>query len=434
MLIPSRLRGISALAVFFCGTVGASAATWCVQPGGRKNCSNSIQAAVNAAATGDTVRVWPGRYHESVTISKSLSLIAEGPVIIDARGLPNGIFVDGTRTPLSGVVVKGFTIRNANFEGILLMNTTYATLAGNDVRRNDLSLNIMSASCPGLPSWETAEGEDCGEGIHLVAVADSVVVHNVVEQNSGGILLTDETGPTHDNLISENRVKDNPYDCGITLAGHPQAGTFGTPLGVYSNVVDGNWSIHNGYQVPGAGAGVGIFAFIPHANMSGNVVSNNVLLRNGIPGVTMHLHAPDMNFDNTKIVHNFIAGNGPDEDPDALTTRTAGINIGGHSEIHGLIISKNKIWDEQTDIVINVPSPVILRLNDLLGNGFGVQNFGPGRVDAVANWWGCEGGPGSSGCSSVGSGIPYVPWLTSPVNHEERDHHGDHDWDRDDQR
>jgi hypothetical protein len=218
-------------------------------------------------------------------------------------------------------------------------------------------------------------------------------------------------------------VKDNPYDCGITLAGHQQAGTFGTPLGVYNNVVDENRSIHNGFQVPGAGAGVGIFAFMPHANMSGNVVSNNVVLHNGIPGVTIHIYVPDMNFDNTKIVHNFIFGNGADEDPDATTPGTAGINIGGSSEINGLIISKNKIADEQTDIVINVPTPVALRLNDLLGNGVGVQNLGPGKVDAIANWWGCEAGPGTSGCSSVGSGIPYIPWLTSPVNEEERHDH-----------
>lgn len=350
-------------------------------------------------------------------------MVAEGRVTIDATGLPNGIYVKGTGATLS-VVVKGFTVQNAKFEGILVTNASYVTLADNNVRHNDLNVNITNATCPDLPAWETAEGEDCGEGIHLVGVADSVVVHNLVENNSGGILVTDETGPTHDNVISENEVKDNPYDCGITLAGHPEAGTFGTPLGVYNNLVDGNRSIHNGYQVPGAGAGVGIFAFIPHANMSGNTVSNNVLLRNGIPGMTIHMHAPDMNFDNTKIIHNFISGNGPDEDPDATTPGTAGINIGGHSAINGLIISKNKIWGEQTDIVINVPTSVILRLNDLLGNEFGVQNLGPGAVDAVANWWGCEGGPGRSGCSNLGPGIPFMPWLTSPVNDDE--HHEEH--------
>ncbi|HZQ55958.1 MAG TPA: right-handed parallel beta-helix repeat-containing protein [Bryobacteraceae bacterium] len=396
-----------------------------MHPGAKNACFSSIQAAVDAAAPGDTVKVGPGIYRESVTISKSLSLIADGSVIIDATSLANGIRVDGSGASLTGVAVKGFTVKNANFEGILVLNATDITLAYNSVRHNDLSLNINDATCPGLPTWETAEGEDCGEGIHLVGVVSSIVAHNFVEGNSGGILLSDETASTHDNLITENTVKDNPFDCGITLAGHPQAVTFGTPLGVFNNVVDGNRAIHNGYQVPGAGAGVGIFAFIPGANMSGNVVSNNVLLNNGIPGMTIHLHVPGMNFDNTKIVHNFIRGNGADSDPDAITPGTAGINIGGHSVVNGLIIAKNKIRNEQTDIVINLPSSVSLHLNDLLGNGFGVQNLGTGAVDATANWWGCDDGPGNQGCSNVGSGILYNPWLTAPVNGDE--HHGDND-------
>ena len=37
---------------------------------------------------------------------------------------------------------------------------------------------------------------DCGEGIHLMSVADSTVAGNYVTGNSGGILLTDEFGPT----------------------------------------------------------------------------------------------------------------------------------------------------------------------------------------------------------------------------------------------
>jgi parallel beta-helix repeat protein len=76
-----------------------------------------------------------------------------------------------------------------------------------------------------MPAFETNEGDDCGEGIHLMGAAHSSVVRNEVEDNSGGVLLTDETGPNHDNLISGNSVHDNPFDCGITLASHPPATT-----------------------------------------------------------------------------------------------------------------------------------------------------------------------------------------------------------------
>jgi nitrous oxidase accessory protein NosD len=178
MLISLSFKSTSAFAIF-CLALNAAGTTLCVHPGGSKSCFNSIQAAVTAAEPGDTVRVWPGKYHESVTISKSLSLIA-----VDATGLPNGINVDGTGATLSGVVVKGFTVQNANFEGILVRNAWSITIAYNKVIHNDPKLNVQNATCPGLPSWETAEGEDCGEGIHLVGVADSIVAHNIVERRT----------------------------------------------------------------------------------------------------------------------------------------------------------------------------------------------------------------------------------------------------------
>jgi hypothetical protein len=43
----------------------------------------------------------------------------------------------------------------------------------------------------------------------------------LTENNAGGILLSDDTGATHDNLIIGNIAQNNPFDCGITLASHP---------------------------------------------------------------------------------------------------------------------------------------------------------------------------------------------------------------------
>ena len=119
-----------------------------------------------------------------------------------------------------------------------------------------------------------------------------------------------------------NTVRDNPFDCGITLASHPLAGSnFTAAAGVYHNTINGNTSQHNGYQVPGAGAGVGIFAPFPFSKNYGNVVVNNTLTDNGLPGVAFHAHAPGATLSDNMIAGNQISGNGADTDsypPDRL--------------------------------------------------------------------------------------------------------------------
>ena len=118
-------------------------------------------------------------------------------------------------------MISGFTVKNANFEGILVANATGVTISGNTVNNNNLGLMVAdTTTCPGLPTFETNEDDDCGEGIHLIGVDHSIVSGNRVENNAGGILVSDETGASHDNLITGNSVANNAFDCGITLASH----------------------------------------------------------------------------------------------------------------------------------------------------------------------------------------------------------------------
>ena len=165
-----------------------------------------------------------GTYKEDVVIPKSLSLIGENQenTIIDATGKANGINIDGHGNPgLSDVVVSGFTIENANFPGILITNASYVTISGNEVINNDKGLVTTGPvdTCPGLPTYfQAGEGMDCGEGIQLSGVDHSILSGNDVEGNSGGMLITDDTGPTHDDLITGDKVVHNSrFDCGIRL-------------------------------------------------------------------------------------------------------------------------------------------------------------------------------------------------------------------------
>jgi len=390
----------------------ATAATVCVSQSG--TCPYStIGAAVTGVAAGDTIQVQPGIYNESIVITKSLSLIGSGRdrTIINAFGLPNGIFVDGTpKAPdagISGVVISGLAVQNANFEGILVANGTSITISANQVSGNNRSLNTANGTCPGMPAFETNEGMDCGEGIHLMAVNHSIVANNIVKNNSGGILITDETGATYNNLITGNTVSGNGYACGITLASHPASPTTSLklPAGIHHNTISGNTSTGNGLLLPGAGAGVGIFAPGPGNQNYSNVIINNTLTGNGLPGVTMHNHAsfpmaPPVNMNDNMIIGNTISGNAADG-ADAATPGPTGINLYSVAPVTGTVIAQNVIRDEQVAVAIKIPSgDVRVHLNNLQGPT-GVDKIGSGTINASQNYWGCAGGPGQSGCGGV---------------------------------
>src|SRR5579883_2086774 len=293
MKISTRIAAVTTSVLAL--SLAASAATLCVNPSGANGCMKTIGAAVAAASPGDIINVAAGTYAETITVGKSLTLNGADPTttIIEAKGLSTGIYVDGISNPkLAGVMISGFTIRNAKYEGILVTNATGVTISSNVLTGNDAALGFSATgpTCPGIPAFETGEDFDCGEAVHLMGTDHSNVIGNTITGNAGGILISDDTGAAHDNLIAGNTVTDNQFDCGITLASHVPADLTGskTGLGVYHNTVTDNTSSRNGLK--GEGAGVGIFASAPGTATYGNVVINNTLIGNDLPGVALHGH------------------------------------------------------------------------------------------------------------------------------------------------
>lgn len=388
----------------------------CVNPGGTGGCYATIQAAVNAASPGATVSVAAGTYAEDVQIQKPLRLQGAGAATttIDATGLDHGIVVQG----VSGGEIAGFTVENANLAGIQLTNVAWLLVDHNTVQGNDRNLVPagFDSTCAGAAPFEQ---EDCGEGVYLQGVSFSTFAHNLVQNNAGGFLVTDETGPTHDNMITNNTVRNNVYDCGITLPSHPtitfgpSGPVFGPGYGVYSNTVSHNVSTGNGTH--GGGAGAGIFDPTPGTAAYNNTIVGNVLTNNGMGGVALHSHAPGQNLNGNTIVGNIISGNGPDED--AGTPGSVGIVIfadasAGAAPIQGTTVVHNTISNEAVGVFVGRnDTSVLLRANDLGGTTVGVDNAGTGTADAKANYWGCTGGPGATGCSAVEGTVLFTPWL-----------------------
>lgn len=421
----------------------AEARTLCVKAHSWPFCYNTIQSAVSAASPHDTILVAPGVYKEYVTIDRPVALLsANGSAVVNARGLAHGFFVDGFDHPgLANVTIAGFTVKNALFEGVLTVNAADVTIRDNIIANNDkspgLSFTGATMGCPDQPGngvYENDETGDCGGAIHLIGTVSSILSGNTITGNADGLLISDETGESRNNLITHNTFKDNPLECGIVLASHPRTGTapFGPHFGVDNNTVADNVSTENGVQIGGSGVGLFSDGNGP-GRVSGNVVIGNTLTGNGLGGVALHSHAgpsfgaPADDMNGNMIIGNNIADNLADTD-DTATPGKVGININsgaGGSPVLGTVISQNTIRDEDIDVAINTPAEVDVHLNNLLGGKTGVADVCAydhatactGRIDATQNYWGCLLGPGRGGCSQVsGSEILYIPWLATGVN------------------
>jgi nitrous oxidase accessory protein NosD len=267
----------------------------------------TIEHAVHLAPSGGTVKVEAGTYAEGVIIRKPLTLIGLGNPTVDATTsvTGNGILLAGPGASHS--TVSGFTVMNAEFEGILAIGApptsgpvgkpiTHVVISGNTVENNDTGFAAQAAGeciapAPNIPG-------DCGEGLHLFTATWSLVTNNIVKDNAGGILLTDEFGPNHNNTVSNNVSLDNQFDCGITVVSHssnavamtgPNAGHVQPAMGgTYNNLIVGNTVDGNGNQ--GEGGGVLLAAAGPGGAVYNNIVRDNTAVGNGLGGVVIHSH------------------------------------------------------------------------------------------------------------------------------------------------
>lgn len=146
----------------------------------------SIQAAVNAANSGDVIRVCAGMYPEQVAIGKSLSLEADNGVIVipsdvvanaaGSSGSPIAAIIlvqNAENVDLDGFIVdgsaNGLTGCGPTFIGILYQDAS-GTIEHNAVRRVRLAPDL-----PGCQSGNAIDVESSSGGQSSVTIADNSV-------------------------------------------------------------------------------------------------------------------------------------------------------------------------------------------------------------------------------------------------------------------
>lgn len=338
----------------------------------------TINYAVSQSSPGDQINVKGGTYTEMVTVSKAVSIFGSNGATVDASGKDNGFLIQGDAA--AGTIVQGFTVKNATQEGILAKMTSNVRILNNTVTNNDLGANKPGATGECATSGNVPG--DCGEGIHLWSVMNSLVDGNTVTTNQGGILLTDEDGPTARNMISKNNVTNNTPDCGVTLASHIL--NIGSPVAASKGGVYANQIINNTITGNGEG-GVGIFAAPPGAADYANVVSGNTITGNGYPGVTLHSHAPFQNLNDNVITDNVITG-GLDEDSGVMDL--VGVMVfadvsSGAKPISSISINNNSISKAKYGVYFSGTTQVF----DVSSNQFAVgvaKDPGSAKVGSAA--------------------------------------------------
>jgi hypothetical protein len=357
------------LGLTFAGAASAGGQKLVASPAGTgtlctANAPCSLTTAVGLAPAGSTVKALPGVYQGGVSFSKRLDLEGQAAVL-DATKSPDGYGIEVSGPGGSGSVIEGWTVMNAKFAGILvgshIVDALGHPLPGgspiSDVTIDQVTVEDNDKGFLGVVG--KGEGEcfstpfapgDCGEGIHLVSVSHSTVEHSVIQDNAGGILMTDEFGPAVGNTIAFDSALNNEDDCGITIASH-------TKNQIYGNVIEHNVADGNG--VEGQGAGILMAGAEPGTGVHDNVVSNNKASGNGLSGIVIHDHFPG-NFTNNVITNNHLGTNNLDGDFDFLTPdpQTTGILVAAGPPfpgpvvppLTGTVITNNQISDNEVGI------------------------------------------------------------------------------------
>jgi hypothetical protein len=298
-----------------------SAATHVVHPGG------SIQAAVDAAAPGDTILVRAGRYRENVTIhTSSLTLKAHGHVTLEPPpGGPGpcygfqqvGICVTpapGTYYRVRDVTITGFRVSGFG-SGVFGYRTrnlrvSHVTAVGN------AAYGVASFDGVGTTFTGNAVTGSHDAGIYIgdSLEADAVVSHNRAWGNALGILVRHSRRV----IVSDNAAWGNCI--GVFLLADGQAGGSGETA-VLKNTVVANNEVCEQFNeagfLPILGGGGIVLAGSQHNAVLYNVVTNNrgdTLFSGGIVLIATPRANTDGTFDastDNLVFFNRLRGNSP---------------------------------------------------------------------------------------------------------------------------
>jgi nitrous oxidase accessory protein NosD len=422
----------------------------------------TIQAAINKAASGDTIRILPGTYVENLIVNKQLVLAgSEDTVILPATANPD------CRGGGSGSLCTGYLTAPPSV--IILVQADNVVI-------HDLTLDGHN---PSLPSGVSSGGVDVDardgiiEDFHL-GTFNNLEIYDTTVRNIylRGIEMVGsgygETFNIHDNVV--RNVQGDP-NLSVAIFNFGGSGTFANNfVSDSSDAINSNWSFGTKYlkntvthsgsgihtdNVGGAGTvgpdiiqdnkvkdsmsgGYGIFVFAPYLPVT---VQDNEMTNVDIGLAAYGQQAPVT----TTFSRNRLQGNNKPSTVGILVSTSL---LGFGSANVAISLQDNRISDfsegihfeaeagytltasatgnkiEDNGIGANVlGSPftgtvsITANHNEIEHNKVGFQNAATNSVDATLNWWGNPTGPFNASTNPSGKGnsvsnnVNFQPWL-----------------------
>jgi hypothetical protein len=419
----------------------------------------TIQAAVNAASSGDTVLVYAGTYNEDITITKGLTLTTPSgsPATIDG-----GIWIKDIHTFTQPITVEHFTIQNGTIiSGIkdYGIKVTGDPGAGSDVSIVDMHIvnntfiNCGKTANVADETWFNAaifydanHFGTLGSRYDTVFTGTGEISHNTIinsladpnqrTQLGIGVRSGRNMKINHNNIsgnVAEgihhwscvNTASDGNYEINhntIDLSGWVGARIGNNPRGIWSYArsasINYNTVISKWYGI--------IISYWDDTNWAGATAANN-------PVTISHnvIHPPAGQ--NMTTGMRYGGNNGQISDNEIYGAKdTSGYGVGLLFEGWG-----NPAWGERTECKDNTftgndihdnydgiwtwgtpydnRSNNVFHFNDIYNNSnSGMTIPGAPTVDARYNWWGDNSGPGGAGPGTgdaVSANVNYSPWT-----------------------